>query len=262
MTTRSARPPRWWREVLYIGLFYGAYTLIRNQFGSASVSAAQAADNARRIISIEQSLRMFNEAALQSHFLGWGWFLRFWNIFYGSLHFVIPVAVLVFLYRGDIHEYRLRRTTLLATTGIALLGYSLFPLMPPRLLCDCPHGAGPGIDYGFVDTLAVHGGLWSFGSHTVSEVSNQYAAMPSLHFAWALWCTLTMWPHMRRWWTRCLLALFPVATLFAIVVTANHYWLDAAAGAVTLWLGTLTGGALVRLYASRRPDTYEGEAVP
>jgi membrane-associated phospholipid phosphatase len=72
-------------------------------------------------------------------------------------------------------------------------------------------------------------------------VSNQYAAMPSLHFAWSTWCALVLVPTVRRTWVRILAACYPVLTVFAIVVTANHYWLDAAGGAVILSLGSLAG---------------------
>jgi membrane-associated phospholipid phosphatase len=104
--------------------------------------------------------------------------------------------------------------------------------MPPRLL---------PASYGFVDTLRTYGGLWSFDSGAMQKVSNQYAAMPSLHFAWSLWCTLVFLPAARRPWLRVVVLGYPVLTLFAIVVTANHYWLDAAGGALALGIGVLVG---------------------
>jgi membrane-associated phospholipid phosphatase len=138
-------------------------------------------------------------------------------------------------------SYRIWRTAILATTAIALVGFALFPLMPPRLLCDCPYGAGPVAaadgQPAFVDTLAAHGGLWSFDSGTMQAVSNQYAAMPSLHVAWALWCALALLPHLRRTWARVLALAYPLFTTFAVVVTGNHFWLDAVGGAVVLALG-------------------------
>lgn len=252
----------WWHEVAYVGIFYGAYTFIRNQFGSASVGAVHASNNAHTIIKIEKKLGIFNEAILQHHFLDWGWFLRFWNIFYGSLHFIVPVGILTWLFYRYPKNYRLWRTSLLATTGLALIGFSLFPLMPPRLLCDCPpHGAGSGFDYGFVDTLAIHGGLWSFGSSTMESISNQYAAMPSLHVAWALWCALALWPRVKHWWTRALVILFPLATTFAVVVTANHFWLDVAGGVAVMGMGHLLAIGLTRFIDSRRSRAPHGRAV-
>jgi len=146
------------------------------------------------------------------------------------------------------------RNVLGFTTALGILGFSLFPLMPPRLLDVDPavnrFGGGElrierGLPpFGFTDTLAEVGGLWSFDSGAVAEVSNQYAAMPSLHIAWSLWCTLVMWPLTKRRWVRGLLVLYPMATLFCIVVTANHYFLDAAGGLVCLGLGYVLGRAL------------------
>jgi hypothetical protein len=192
---------RWWHEVIYVGVFYGVYTLVRNQVGSASVSIGRAYANARNVIDVERALGSFREATVQGWFLGWGWFLRFWNIFYGSLHFVVTIGTLVFLFRHFPAAYPRLRNALLAATAIALVGFALFPMMPPRLL-DAPPPYGAGATTGFVDTLAIHGGLWSFDSGTMAKVSNQYAAMPSLHTAWALWCAVALFPRMRRRWTK------------------------------------------------------------
>jgi hypothetical protein len=71
----------------------------------------------------------------------------------------------------------------------------------------------------------------------MKSLSNQYAAMPSLHIAWAAWCALAIWPVLRRRWTRALFLLYPFVTLFAVVVTANHYWLDGLGGLLALGLG-------------------------
>jgi len=239
---------RWWHEVIYVGVFYGVYTLVRNQVGSASVSIGRAYANARHVIDVERALGSFREATVQGWFLGWGWFLRFWNIFYGSLHFVVTIGTLVFLFRHFPAAYPRLRNALLAATAIALVGFALFPMMPPRLL-DAPPPYGAGATTGFVDTLAIHGGLWSFDSGTMAKVSNQYAAMPSLHTAWALWCAVALFPRMRRRWTKAIVVAYPLATLFAIVVTGNHFWLDAVGGAVTLALGFAVAAALDRVRA-------------
>jgi hypothetical protein len=131
---------------------------------------------------------------------------------------------------------------------LALLGFSLFPLMPPRLLTAGATQYGAHLtDYNFVDTLAKVGGLWSFDSGTMQSISNQYAAMPSLHIAWATWCALALIPVLRNRVLRGLLMIYPWMTLFAIVVTANHYWLDAIGGLVTLFVGYLVGATLTRL---------------
>jgi hypothetical protein len=249
------RPVRWWREIAVIVGFYLLYSGVRNRFGSASVSAADAYANAARLIDVERALRVFNEATVQSWFLGADRLLWVINVYYGTLHFLVPIGVLVYLGLRHPASYRLWRTAILATTGIALIGFALFPLMPPRLLCDCPYGAGPvAVADGqpaFVDTLATYGGLWSFDSETVQAVSNQYAAMPSLHVAWALWCALALLPHLRRSWARALALAYPLFTTFAVVVTGNHFWLDAVGGAVVLALGIGVASLWRRLNAGR-----------
>ena len=240
---------RWWREVFYIVAFYGIYTWTRNQFGSASVDSRQAYTNARRVIDFESFFGLYHEATIQSWFLDWTVFIQFWNVFYGTFHFVVTVGVLIWLFARHRGFYAVWRNTLAFTTALALIGFSLFPLMPPRLLCDdCEWGAGganhPDFDaenYPYVDTLAEYGGLWSFSEGTMAKVSNQYAAMPSLHFAWSAWCAMAIWSRSRHRWARTLAVSYPVATLFAIVVTANHFWLDAVGGALVLGVGWRLG---------------------
>ena len=216
---------------------------MRNQFGSAAVGTEHAYINAVRIIDLEKAVGLFHEAAIQGWFLGEPWVLRAFNIFYGSFHFVVPAAVLVWLAARHPRDYPTWRNTILIGTGLALVGFSLFPLMPPRLLCDCAYGAGPaatadGLPH-FVDTLASYGGLWSFSNSTMQSISNQYAAMPSLHFGWALWCALVLVPRVRHRSTKVIAAAYPVVTLLTIIVTGNHYWLDAVGGAAVIGLGWL-----------------------
>ncbi len=246
------RPLRWWREVGLIVVGYLVYSFVRNQFGSASVGAGRAYDNALLVIDVEQALRIYNEATVQGWFLGWERFLWFWNVYYGSLHFVVPVVALVLLFQRAPRAYRFWRSVLFVTTFAALVGFSLFPLMPPRLLCDCEYGAG--VAHGFVDTMQAYGSIWQFGSGAMASVSNQYAAMPSLHVAWATWCLVALWPVLRSRWARALVLLHALATVFAVVVTANHYWLDVVGGLVTLGVGWALVTAAWRRWAWLRGD--------
>ncbi|MFN2502935.1 MAG: phosphatase PAP2 family protein [Acidimicrobiales bacterium] len=232
---RGPRALRWWREVLYAAVFYGIYSVIRNTQGSAAVSASHALGNALEIIRVERFLGLYHERAVQEAFLDQHLFIELWNLFYGTFHFVVTVFALVLLFRKFPQRYRRWRNTLAITTGLALIGFATYPLMPPRLMPP---------SYGFVDTLKTYGSLWSFDSGAVHKISNQYAAMPSLHFAWALWSTLVLVPALRAWWAKALAAVYPLLTLFAIVVTANHFVLDAAGGAALLGVGAVAGFAL------------------
>lgn len=239
----DARRLRWWREVAYVIAFYLVYSFVRNQFGSAAVSESTAFRNARTVIDLEDAVGLYVEEGVQQAFLGARWFIQAWNLFYGTFHFVVTTFAIVYLFRRMPERYVRWRTTLACTTALALVGFATFPLMPPRLLPDA---------YGYVDTLATYGGLWSFDSGAMKAVSNQYAAMPSLHFGWSTWCAFVLVPAVRRPWLKALVVAYPLATLFAIVVTANHFWLDAAGGLLVLGLGYLLGTAWDRRTAGRR----------
>ncbi len=216
--------------------FYTVYTLIRNH-GVASGSGAEAFRHAEQVMGAQRLLGIAHEESIQDLFIGWKPFISFWNVFYGTAHFAVTVGALVYLFRRMPERYPMWRNTLASTTALALLGFALYPLMPPRLL---PEG------YGFVDTLRVVGGLWSFESGAVAKVSNPYAAMPSLHMAWAGWCALVLFPAFRRPWAKWAMTAYPLLTLFAVVVTANHYFVDAAGAAAVLASGFLLARAFTR----------------
>lgn len=239
--------------------FYVVYSVVRNSQGSAVVSEARALRNALQVIRWEKVVGIYHEEAVQEAFLDWNGFIEFWNLFYGTFHFFVTIFALVFLFRRFPARYRRWRNTLAVTTALALIGFATYPLMPPRLL---------PASHGYVDTLRVYGSLWSFDSGTMSKISNQYAAMPSLHFAWAMWCTLVLVPALRSRWAKAAAAIYPLFTLFAIVVTANHFVLDAVGGAVVLAVGAVIGFAIAartsrsdRAPATDRPVPPDGPAV-
>jgi amino acid transporter len=239
---------RWWREVAYVLAFYSVYTLVRNT-GVDAEGPREAFANAKEIISVERATGLYHEESIQDVFLGWRSLVAACNVFYGTAHFIVTAGVLVYLFRWRPERYPLWRNVLACTTALALIGFALYPLMPPRLLPP---------SYGFVDTLKEVGGLWSFDSSTVSKVSNQYAAMPSLHFGWALWSVLALLPSVRRGWARALLVAYPGVTLFVVVVTANHFVLDAVAGAVVLGVGFLLARPLTAWLQERRSPQGPG----
>jgi hypothetical protein len=267
---------RWWREAIYIALVYLAYSTVRNQFGSGAgehVDADPAFHHAEAIIHIERNLGLYFEQHLQHWYLALPahGLIRAWNVYYGIFHFAVALFALVYLYRKAPQRYRLWRNTLAFTTLLALVGFATFSLMPPRLLDDpgiyggCPVYAGappgqlpdeagdPPCDrYGYVDTVAVYGGWASFGSDEMAAVSNQYAAMPSMHIGWSTWAALVLAPLIRRRWLRALVIAYPVLTLFDIIVTANHYWIDGIGGLACLAVGYLLARILTRAWETRR----------
>jgi hypothetical protein len=236
---------RWWRELLYIVGLYLVYSTVRNQFGSAGGPSGHsntvAFGHALDVMRLERHLGLFWEQQIQHWYLSLPahGFIQFWNVFYGTAHFVFTAGALAWLYRRDPARYPRWRNAVMGTTLLALVGFASFSLMPPRLLDSPPEEFGPPAalhvhDFGFVDTLAEYPTLWSFDSGELKNISNQYAAMPSLHIGWATWTALVLFPLVRRRSAKVLVCLYPVATLFCIVVTANHYWLDAIGGLLTL----------------------------
>lgn len=267
----------WWKEALIVVAFYLVYSWIRNRFGSNQIAAdgvpEAAFHNAEDIIRFERALGLFHEESLQEVFLAQTWFIQFWNVYYGTAHFFVTLAVFILLFFKRADVFPQWRNTLAAMTALAILGFAFFPLMPPRLL-DQPCPTGDNLEFGgaciaselrsgkektftgdngfgFVDTLSVYGGPWRFDSDEVASISNQYAAMPSLHIGWSTWCALAVWPLLRRRWTKVAVLLYPAATLFCIIITANHFWLDGIGGLIVFAVGALIGWGMHRWNQNR-----------
>jgi hypothetical protein len=258
----------WWKEALIVLVFYLVYSWTRNLFGSNQIAAdgvpEQAFANAETIIRWELALGLYHEQSIQEAFLPYRWFIQLWNTYYGTAHFFVTIVVFGVLFWKRPAVFAQWRNTLAAMTALAIVGFAFFPLMPPRLLDEpCPAQVpadevsfggkcipsdlrGDDGTFGFVDTLAEYGGPWSFDSKGMAAISNQYAAMPSLHIGWSTWCAIAMWPLLRRRWAKVAWLLYPMATLFCIIVTANHYWLDGVGGLVVFALGTVSGWGLHR----------------
>lgn len=221
---RSPRRPRIWFEIALIAVSYWTYSLIRNAVPEQKQAALR---NADWIWETERVLGIAVEQSVNHAVNSVTWLIVTMNYYYATLHFVITIGVLVWLYRSHPGRYAATRLVLFATTGAALLGYYLFPLAPPRLM----NGGH------FIDTVQVHETWGSMASGNLAEMSNQYAAMPSMHIGWSVWCGITIAMLARPLWAKILGALYPVTTLLVIVSTANHFWLDAVGGILCLSLG-------------------------
>jgi PAP2 superfamily protein len=226
----------WWLEVLAILAFYLIYSAIRNANEGGTLHAFH---NAQHIISVEHHLGLYHEETMQRWALHFKPIIIMANYFYGSLHFVVTIFTGIWLYRRFSDDYPRFRNALAITTAIALVGFVTFPLMPPRLL----HTMEPS---GFVDTLAKYPTIWSFNSGAASKISNQYAAMPSVHIAWATWCAVALVPRVRSGVAKVLAFCYPFFTVIVIVITANHYILDAVAGAAIFCIGWFMSGQITR----------------
>ncbi|MEU4211344.1 phosphatase PAP2 family protein [Streptomyces sp. NPDC026206] len=222
---RVPRRPRLWFEVLLIAVSYWTYSLVRNAVPEQKAAALR---NADWVWQAERTLHIAVEHTVNQAVNSVTWLVVGMNYYYATLHFVLTIGVLVWLYRWHPGRYAAARLALFATTAVALLGYYLYPLAPPRLM--------DGI--GFVDTVVVHHTWGSMASGNLANVSNQYAAMPSMHIGWSTWCGLTIAMLARPVWAKVLGALYPVLTLVVIVSTANHFWLDAVGGVLCLGFGS------------------------
>ena len=225
------RPPRWLAEVALAAAFYGLYDLIR---GLISGSTPRAERDGADLLQWERLLHLDPEHLLNNTLQHLAWLAVPACYFYATLHFVVTPAVLVWTYRRHTSAYRRARTTLALITAAALIGFWRFPTAPPRLLS----GAG------FHDTLAAFSGFGWWGTEAsvpagAASLANQYAAMPSLHVAWAMWCGAVVIASTRRRWLRTLAAAYPMLTIFVVLGTANHYLLDVIAGA-GLWFAAWT----------------------
>jgi membrane-associated phospholipid phosphatase len=241
-TLRDGTTLYWWIEIVCAVVFYLVYSTIRNVNGNDPGVARR---NALKLMDWQQALGINHERAIQEWALNFKPLIIACNYFYGSLHFVLTAGILVFLYRKFPDEYPLWRNTLAIATALALVGFTFFPLMPPRLLPD---------HFGFVDTLDRYPTPWTFKSGAVNKVSNQFAAMPSVHCTWALWCALVLVSRLRRRWLKVLAVLYPVATMVTIVLTGNHFFLDIVGGFAALGLGYWLARALTRAGRRATPD--------
>lgn len=221
---RTPSRPRLWFEILLIGISYWTYSLVRN---AVPEQRGEALRNADWIWRLEHHLGVAFEQSVNHTVNSVTWLIVGMNYYYATLHFVITLGVLTWLFRSHPGRYAAVRTVLFATTGVALVGYYLYPLAPPRLMTGTR----------FIDTVVIHQTWGSMASGDLKHVSNQYAAMPSMHIGWSLWCGLTIFALAKLPWARILGLLYPAATLLVIVATANHFWLDAVGGILCLTFG-------------------------
>ncbi|WP_019067144.1 bifunctional glycosyltransferase 87/phosphatase PAP2 family protein [Streptomyces hokutonensis] len=216
-------------ELLLIRVTYAAYQQVRLAAtgGTNAGGRATAEHHGHQILDIERFLHIDIEHAVNHWVVKVDFLREFFNFYYESFHFVVPLSVMAVLYWRRPVDYRWARSSLGFATLLALVGFWLYPLAPPRLL--------PGL--GIIDT--VHG-VQDFSKPdygTLTALTNQYAAMPSLHFGWSLWCGVVIAIIAPKWWMKALGLLHPFFTVSAIVATGNHWVLDAAGGAAVVAAG-------------------------
>ncbi len=236
LTVRPRSKVRALAEILLLGSALPLYYLVR---GSAHERVGEAVIRGTHLIRFEKSLGIFWEADLQRLVLDHDWLVPFLNGFYLYGHLPVIGALAVWMYFRHHREYLLMRNTFLISGAIGLIVYVTFPVAPPRFLPE----------WGFVDTVMNE---YDTGRPmTPAFFVNEYAAMPSLHFGWNLLVGVAVWLASRNLFLRAFAVIMPPLMLADIVLTANHYFVDAAAGMLVIALGAAIAVGVRNLVRSR-----------
>ena len=223
---------RWWVELLAIAWLLFLYDAVTNL---APLRLSVALGNARGILHVERVLQIDPELALDRwlaahHTLG-----LVLSDYYDNAHFIVTLGVLGWLWWKRADLYRPLRNALVLVNVIGFVVFWLFPVAPPRMLD------------GFTDVVAATGAFGSWHTGALASQANQLAAMPSLHMAWAGWCTLVLWRASERRFVRVLAVLYPCMTALAVLATGNHFLLDIVGGLLALALSVALVGSPDRL---------------
>jgi hypothetical protein len=226
------------RQLLLFGGAYYAYRIVR---GIVDGQASLAFENARGLVDAERSLHLFFEPGLQEWAQRHDLFLTPANWMYVNSHFVVTTTFLIWLYLARNHAYYFVRNMFMIAMGLALVGYVTFPAAPPRFLPE----------WGFTDTVASFVGQSAESSANV--LYNPFAAVPSMHVAFALMIAVPAIMLAKHRLVKVVWSVYPLVVTYVVVVTGNHYWLDAALGvAVAAVSAYMASAALARA----RPEAW------
>jgi membrane-associated phospholipid phosphatase len=250
---RDGRAPLWIELAIVAWLFW-LYDVINNL---APIRHALAVANARSLLGFERTLGLDPELTLNRWLAGHATLASFASYYYFFAHALVTFAVLVWLWWWRPNRYVALRTALVIINLLAFVVFWRYPLAPPRSF--------PAL--GYIDVIAGSHALVSWHSGVLVRDADQFAAMPSLHVAWALWSATAVWQCTRRVAIRALAALYPVLTSLVVLATGNHYLLDVLAGAATAALAFATQYAFRQLAALVRrrrsaPRERAAESVP
>lgn len=231
-----------------VGLFVLADLCYETVRGIAEGQRVEAFANGAAVIDIERATGTFFEPGLQSALLAERWVIDLANFAYMNTHFVLTLGFLVWLYLYRNEHFYFVRNMFMVAMALALVGYALVPTAPPRLFPE----------EGFVDTITAYAQV-NHDSALVKLFVNPYAAIPSMHCAFALMIGIPGALIARHTVTRALWCIYPFFVLFVVVVTGNHFWLDAAAGALVAALSAL---AAREILARARPEAWSWRQQP
>jgi membrane-associated phospholipid phosphatase len=241
-TVGGKLPKGWvdlWRQ---IGILIGVDVIYELGRGIADTSRPEALHNGQQVIDFERSLHSLFEPSLQSFFLPAHWTIDLANQLYLNAQFSVAIGFLVWLYIFRNEHYNFVRNMFVVAMCLALFGYIGFPTAPPRMFPD----------QGFIDTITDFSGV-NHDSAVAKIFINPYAAVPSMHCAFALMIGGSGFLICRRWWAKAWWALWPILIVWVVIVTGNHYWVDWVLG----WMVAVTAAVVAsRLLARVRPEVW------
>jgi hypothetical protein len=255
MSARTAGRLRCWlsvrhslpAEAVVVLALYGLYELAR---GLVVSDAGEAVRHARELVALERSTGLLVEGRVQDAAHALPGLIDLLGISYLTLHLAVTVAVLLWIHQRRPAAFPLVRTTLVLASGLALVGYLVFPAAPPRL-------SGIGI------TDTVSGGHIDLNTGLVSSLYNPYAAVPSMHIGYALVVGASLVRYGRRRAVRFLIGLlYPLFVLLVVVATGNHFLVDALAGAAVAGLAAGAARLLARPTADTRIARFPERPAP
>jgi PAP2 superfamily protein len=238
------------RALPELALVVGLFLIYKLGRLVADGHVGRAFNNAKKVWDFERWAHLPSETAVQHAMMHSELVVRTANVYYAWVHFPVTVALLLWLYIYRPAHYVPIRRLMAVVTGLALAAHMLFPLAPPRMVAA----------FHMIDTATVYGPS-VYGPPSTDTLSNQYAAMPSLHVGWALIVAIGFILSTRARW-RWLWALYPVATFAVVVGTANHYWLDGLIGGVLVAVVAPLPGVLRRARAMPQPQPQPQPAKP
>ncbi len=234
--------PQGWPDLFrQILLFCGAYWLYRIVRGMTDGRVAEAFDNARELIGLERALGLFIEPAVNTWAESTDWVIDVASWAYVNSHFTITSITLAFIYLRRNASFYFIRNMFMVAMGIALVLYAAYPTAPPRFMPE----------WGFADSVARFTGLTAEGS-SADALYNPFAAVPSMHVAFALMLGVPMASMTSRRWVKALWLAYPLLVSFVVVATANHWWLDAFFGGLT----AAVAAAAALVFARWRPAAW------
>jgi len=242
--------PQGWLDVLrQLALFASAYLAYRFVRGLVEGDAAAAFAHARDLISIERTMHLFVEPSVQTWASGSRALMDFSSWLYVNAQTTVTVGALVYLYLRHNRSFYFVRNMFMIAMFIALVGYAVYPTAPPRFMPE----------WGFIDSVSDFTGVRvSHASASMNALFNPYAAVPSMHVAFALMIGWPLARLARRRAVRVLWVLYPFLMAFVIVVTANHFIVDALLGALTAGASAYAASWLARV----RPRVWRFAGVP